>query len=133
MQADRMAIGFPAAGIAHEINNPLTSIAGFSEGLLKRLKKMPASADENALDFFREYLDIIQSEVVMLCNGRGPVEHISSNIFNPARLSEDIGETHTIDLSICYSIMHHHKGEIEFKADGDDGSKFIIRFPVHPA
>ena len=39
MQTDRMVtVGFLATSLAHEINNPLTSIAGFSEGLLKRLK-----------------------------------------------------------------------------------------------
>lgn len=233
MQADRLAaIGFLSAGIAHEINNPLTSIAGFTEGLIKRLKNMHAPIDEKAIRSFQEYLDIIQSEayrckdiihnlqefsrnsgddfeiiaidniikdtmslfrqhakdsgikmtfenhlsyglntisgkesqlkhlflnlfnrafnamgkkgtlsliatnrgnnikIVMGYNDGGPPRKRNGSIFNPSPISESKNETYTIDLSICYSIVKHHKGEIQFDADDVHNNRFTIRFPV---
>ena len=83
MQADRMAaIGFLAAGIAHEINNPLASIAGFSEGLLKRLGKMEKLPDPKYLSTFKEYLNIINNEAYRC-------KDIIQNLQNFSRSSED--------------------------------------------
>ena len=63
MQTDRMvSVGFLATSLAHEINNPLTSIAGFSEGLLKRLKTDGLFQNDKMLASFKEYLNIINSE-----------------------------------------------------------------------
>ena len=52
------AIGQMASGIAHEINNPLATVAVCTEGLLKRVEK-----GEFTQDFFRNYLRIMGEEV----------------------------------------------------------------------
>jgi signal transduction histidine kinase len=94
MQADRMtAIGFLAAGIAHEINNPLASIAGFSEGLLKRLSKMAELRDPKCLSTFKEYLNIINNEAYRC-------KDIIQNLQDFSRSSEEDYEVIRIDQTI---------------------------------
>jgi two-component system NtrC family sensor kinase len=97
MQADRMAaVGFLAAGIAHEINNPLTSIAGFSEGLLKRMEKIPELGQDERLTPFREYLEIIVSEVYRCKNFiRNLVEFSrkSTTEFEPIAIDKMVNST----------------------------------------
>lgn len=233
LQADRMAaIGLLAASVAHEINNPLTSIAGFAEGLLKRLKKMPPSKPDEMFSSFPEYLEIILNEsyrckeIVQnllqysrkssdepsilaidqvlhdtvsllrqhakdrriditvkntLSAGLGHVfgnesqlKHLFLNIFNLAfRSMEDGGritavernsgnlievQIHAearknfstesklfsadscsqdrplngspINLSVCYTIMRSHNGEVSFDVEDEQKASFRLRFPA---
>ena len=63
IQTEKMSsIGVLATGLAHEINNPLTSVAGCAEALQRRFRDDAALGADARLDVFPDYLDVIIRE-----------------------------------------------------------------------
>ncbi|MFM7107787.1 MAG: sensor histidine kinase [Planctomycetaceae bacterium] len=73
------SVGFLAAGVAHEINNPLASIAMCAESLESRLA--PAAAADPEAQVARRYLALIQAEAFR-CKG------ITEKLLDFSRLGE---------------------------------------------
>ncbi len=114
-QTDRMvSVGFLATSLAHEINNPLTSIAGFSEGLLKRLKSKDLSQDEKIWTAFREYLEIINSEAYRCKDIIQNLREFSSSVsdeYEPVQIDGIIQDT----ISLIRQYAKDHQIKIVFE------------------
>jgi signal transduction histidine kinase len=110
------SVGFLAAGVAHEINNPLASIAMCAESLESRLAAPSPSEEEAKLTL--RYLELIQSEAFRC-------KEITEKLLDFSRLGE-VRRQPTALLAIASDVaeMLRHVGRFSGRsieiADGPD-------------
>jgi len=128
IQAEKLSsIGVLAAGVAHEINNPLSSVAGYAEALLRRFKDEHALADDPRLDDFPKYLQVIVRESYR-CKG------IIDSLLSFSRKSD--GSVCNININeILQEVLElvrykSHYDKIEIQANLQDGLPDVISDPT---
>lgn len=125
VRSERMvSVGFLAAGVAHEINNPLASIAFCAEALERRLQdvlagamRQAAPADPNEAEVLIKYLKMIQQEAFRC-------KEITTKLLDFSRSGErkreptDLGELIRNVLEIARHLPNCRGKGISFEPDG---------------
>jgi two-component system, NtrC family, sensor kinase len=94
VRSERLAgIGLLAAGVAHEINNPLSAIAMAAESLAERFTEEPASSERQEADVVQQYLEMIQREAFRC-------QKITQNLLDFARGNGDTCACHDLTAII---------------------------------
>ncbi len=126
VQQEKMAsVGYLAAGVAHEINNPVAAVAWAAEALQMRLHDVihedDASPDdddeESELGVIRHYLQSIQDEAFR-CKGITDRLLDFSRMSDMEKLDADISELVEGVIDMVRHLGKYREKNIDFQCDG---------------
>src|SRR2546427_8431547 len=151
------ALGSLGAGIAHELNNPLTAVTGLlakqnirvvtdlaassrqTQGDPARIQRAVANVVENAIQAMPQggelkvELTDVDGEALKLSisdTGEGIPAALRERIFDPFFTTKKNGAGVGMGLSVSHSIVEAHHGRILVESEEGKGATFIIFLPA---
>jgi two-component system NtrC family sensor kinase len=73
-----------------------------------------------------------QAVITVEDSGVGISEKDLARIFDPFFTTKEVGMGTGLGLSIVYGIVQKHQGSITVESREQEGTRFIIRLPLHP-
>jgi len=119
-QAKLSTLGEMAAGVAHEINNPLGIIIGKIEILEKRLGQSQVDSDKVIHDFGK-IKQVVQRIARIVSSLRSYARNAENDPFIPSRLDDIVNET----IQLCGANLTIHN--INIRVTGDENIVFEAR------
>lgn len=117
VRSERLAsVGFLAAGVAHEINNPLNIMSGYAELLIARLRR---PLDEDAATEMRESLQIVRDEAFRC-------KDIVQKLLSLAKMGDGdrapLSMAHVLDevVFMVQAVKNYRDRSLEFGISGRD-------------
>lgn len=124
-------VGELAAGIAHEIRNPLTAIKGFMQLLKERntnyVDAIEAMPNGGVVTLFVNRNGDGNVSIKVTDEGQGIPEDGLARLGEPFYSGKENGTG--LGIVICHRIVEAHKGTLSFKSKLQQGTTVEINFP----
>ncbi|RMG09226.1 MAG: sensor histidine kinase [Cyanobacteria bacterium J055] len=122
------------AGVAHEINNPVSFIHGnlvHAQDYIRDLALEESKSKHPQIEIHLESIAPKQVRVRIVDNGTGMSETVRSKLFDPFFTTKLIGKGTGLGMSISYQIIvERHGGKLTCQSTPGEGTEFAIEIPI---